>query len=170
MNININKPVLLKRIFYSPFANLLFRIVLGVIFIYSGTVKLIDPYTFSDTINAYGILPFLLVYPAAITISIIEIIAGFGVIFNLQYSLELITLMMIMFIGVLIYGIMTDLKIDCGCFSEEKIGEVGNLRQALYRDFMFVVIIIILFISRMNNKFNRPKSILKFLNQPEKLI
>lgn len=153
----------LKEIFISPKVYFILRFILGIIFIYSGTVKLYDPYTFSDTINAFGILPFILVFPAAIIIPVIEVIAGLGLIFNLQYSLEIISLMMIMFIGVLIYGILIDLKIDCGCFSDEEIGNEGNLRESLYRDFIFIAVIITLFMSRWFNKINRPESIFKLV-------
>lgn len=149
-------PERLKIIFFSPIAYLIFRIVLGGIFIFSGTLKLIDPYKFASILYEYGILADLLIYPAAIILPLIEVIAGAGLLFNLKYSLEIITLMLLMFIGVLWFGILNNLNIDCGCFSSDEINQQGNLRAALYRDFVFLSISVFLFISRRINKINKP--------------
>lgn len=146
----------MKKIVFSTYFYLLFRLILGGIFIFSGIVKLMDPYKFAGIIYEYGILPDLFINPAAIALPLIEIIAGAGLIFNIKYSLEIITLMLIMFIGILWFGILEDLNIDCGCFSADEILEQGALYKALYRDFVFVAISVFLFISRRINKSNMP--------------
>ena len=149
-------PVRLKKIIFSPYIYLVFRLILGGIFIFSGTVKLMDTYKFAGIIYEYGILPGFLINPAAICLPLIEIIGGLGLVFNLKYSLELVTAMLILFIGVLWFGILKDLNIDCGCFSKDEIQEQGSLHKALSRDIIFIAISVFLFISRWINKVNRP--------------
>lgn len=150
----------MKKIIFSPSIYLFLRLILGGIFIFSGIVKLIDPYKFAGIIYEYGILPDIFINPAAIALPLVEIAAGTGLIFNLKYSLELIVLMLIMFIGVLWFGILKDLNIDCGCFSSDEIREQGDLYKALYRDFVFIAVSVFLFISRRINESNRPVNLL----------
>jgi len=145
------------KIIFSPVLYLVFRAVLGGIFIYSGSVKLMDTYKFAKVLYEYGILPDFLINPAAAGLPLVEIAAGLGLILNLKYSLETITLMLLMFIGVLWFGILNNLNIDCGCFSSEQISEHGNLQKALYRDFVFIAISIFLFLNRYVNKTSRPQ-------------
>ncbi len=145
-----------KRQLFSASVYFFFRLVLGGIFIFSGTVKLMDTYKFAGIIYEYGILPDFLINPAAIGVPLIEVIAGLGLVFNIKYSLESITLMLIMFMGVLWFGILNELNIDCGCFSADEIAEQGSLRSALYRDFVFTAISVFLFIGRRINEKNRP--------------
>lgn len=156
---NIDKIKLIersKRMLFSTSVYFFLRLILGGIFIFSGTVKLMDTYKFAGIIYEYGILPDYLINPAAIGVSVIEVIAGLGLVFNIKYSLESITLMLIMFIGVLWFGILNDLNVDCGCFSSDEISEQGSLRRALYRDFVFAAISLFLFIGQRINKKNRP--------------
>lgn len=145
-----------KRMVFSTSFYFLLRLILGGIFIFSGTVKLADTYKFAEIIYEYGILPDYLINPAAVGLPLFEIIAGLGLVFNIKYSLESITIMLIMFIGVLWFGILKDLNIDCGCFSADEISEQGSLWRALYRDLVFMAISMFLFISQRINRRNRP--------------
>ena len=147
----------LKKKIFSPAVYFIFRAVLGGIFIFSGSLKLMEPEKFAGILYDYGILIDQLIIPASIVIPVIEIIAGSGLIFNLKYSLELITAMLVVFTGVLWFGILNNLNIDCGCFSSDDISEQGNLREALYRDFIFIAVSIFLFLSRQINNSNRPQ-------------
>lgn len=156
MNIKTDYADRLKKIFFSPAIYLAFRIILGGIFIFSGSLKLMDTYKFARILYEYGVLPDYLINPAAIGLPLIEIIAGSGLLFNLKYSLELITVMLFLFICVLWFGILKDLNIDCGCFSAGEISEQGSLHKALYRDFVFIALSAFLFISRQINPVNRP--------------
>ncbi len=150
----------LKGTVFSPVLYLIIRTILGGIFIFSGSLKLMDTYRFARILYQYGILPDYLINTAAICIPVIEIAAGSGLLFNLKYSLELITGMLLLFICVLWFGILHNLNIDCGCFSSEQLSEHGNLNEALYRDFGFIALSAFLFISRRLNSSNRPQHLI----------
>ncbi len=131
------------------FYNLL-RFSLGIIFLYSGISKMIEPEVFAVLIESYGILPEILVFPTSVLLIIMEIIAGAGLLFEIKWSLELLTGLLLLFIGVLTYGIILGLDIDCGCFGKEEpeYKAYHGLRTALYRDIIMIAGIIYLYIWR----------------------
>ena len=62
---------------------------LSGIFIYSGLMKLMDPQRFAEVISGFGLLPHALIFPAAILLPILEVVAGVGLVFSLRGSLPL---------------------------------------------------------------------------------
>lgn len=109
---------------------------LGIIFIYSGAVKLMAPKTFAVLIEAYGILPEILLMPTAIVLPVLELAAGMGMLFNIRGSLTAITALLLLFVAILGYAIRMGLDVDCGCFGPEdpEAEAFHGLRTSLYRD------------------------------------
>ncbi len=132
------------------FLYIILRFSLGSIFLYSGVLKILEPQVFTVLIESYGILPEQLLYPASFLLILMEIIAGAGLLFDVKWSLELLTGLLLLFIGVLTYGIILGLDIDCGCFGKEEpeYKAYHGLRSALYRDIIMVAGIIYLYIWR----------------------
>jgi hypothetical protein len=89
------------------------------LFLYTGATKLADVAGFSESIAAYGILPAFLLPCAAFGLPVVEVVAGLGTLINKRWALLGILAMMIMFTGVLGYGVAVGLEIDCGCFSTD---------------------------------------------------
>lgn len=118
----------------NRFAYLLTRILLGSVFVVSGAIKIADVKGFARMISQYGLVPDPLLAPAAVVIPVVELLAGICLIFEIPGALTAIFSMLIVFIGVLWYGVLKDLDVDCGCFSTEEVRGQGNLRLALYRD------------------------------------
>jgi uncharacterized membrane protein YphA (DoxX/SURF4 family) len=112
------------------------RWVLGGIFIYAGGVKLLRPEIFAVLIDAYGIVPEGLLMPVAIGLPLLEVIAGFGMLFDIRGSLALIAGSLVLFMVVLGYGIWMGLDVDCGCFGPEdpEAEAFHGLRESLFRD------------------------------------
>ncbi|MGD2096081.1 MAG: MauE/DoxX family redox-associated membrane protein [Desulfobacterales bacterium] len=112
------------------------RWTLGVIFIYAGGTKLLEPEIFTVLIDAYGIIPDGLLMPVAIGLSLLEVIAGIGLLFDIRGSLALTTGLLVLFIVVLGYGIWMGLDVDCGCFGPEdsETEAFHGLRLSLFRD------------------------------------
>ncbi|MCJ7773451.1 MAG: DoxX family membrane protein [Desulfobacterales bacterium] len=112
------------------------RVSLSVIFLWSGISKLFDPVSFAIIIDAYGLIPEMLSLPAAILLSCAEFIAGLGLLFDIRGSLSSISLMLVFFMAILLYGMWLGLDIDCGCFSlstpESKT--FHDLSTAFFRD------------------------------------
>ena len=135
---------------------IIFRSLLGIVFIWSGISKLLSPDEFAGIISAYALLPDNLVSPAAIALPAAELVFGIALLFDTRISLEAVTGMLLLFVAVLLYGIVQDINVDCGCFSKEETGGQNSLRYALYRDFVFIVMVIYMYTWRI---FNREKNI-----------
>jgi hypothetical protein len=114
------------RFFLSPWIYHGFRIFIGALFLYTGATKLTDIAGFSDSIAAYGILPAFLLPCAAFGLPVIEAAAGFGTLLNRRWAILGTLAMMILFTGVLGYGVAAGLEIDCGCFSTKKTAAVSR--------------------------------------------
>lgn len=112
------------------------RIILGLIFISSGAIKLVNPQSFSVIIDAYGLIPEAAVSPAALAIAALEMLAGAGLLFDVQGSLETIAALLLFFMLILSYGLWLGLDVDCGCFgpNDPEAKAFHGLRPALYRD------------------------------------
>jgi uncharacterized membrane protein YphA (DoxX/SURF4 family) len=105
--------------------NLISRIIVGVVFIFSSFVKAVDPIgstlKFTDYFIAFGI-PFLnpLALPMAILLSSTEFLVGISLLFGYKYrfaSWILIVFMSFFTILTLILAI-TNPVTDCGCFGD----------------------------------------------------
>ena len=97
---------------------------------------MLEPEIFAVLIEAYGIVPEGLLMPAAIGLPLLEVIAGFGLLFDIRGSLALITGLLVLFVAVLGYGIWMGLDVDCGCFGPEdpEAEAFHGLRLSLFRD------------------------------------
>ena len=116
------------------------RVVLGTVFVYAGFIKLIDPKAFAVFISQYDIVPQILLAPVAIGLPALEFLAGLALIMNIRGSLTVIFSLLFLFVSVLGYGILNNLNVDCGCFSEEDIKGFNSLRTAFYRDLIMIAI------------------------------
>ena len=132
--------------------NTIFRIIAGTVFIFSGTVKAIDPlgssYKFHDYFQAFG-LDFLqpLTIPLAVLLCLAEFITGFAVITGIRYR-EGITgmfLLILFFTPLTFILALTNPVSDCGCF-----GDALHLTnwQTFGKNILLFIFIILLFISR----------------------
>ncbi len=92
---------------------------LGIIFIYAGCVKLLEPRTFAVLIEAYGILPQVLLMPVAVVLPALEVAGGIGLLCEIEGSLAVIAGLLLLFIAILGYGIRMGLDVDCGCFGPD---------------------------------------------------
>ena len=127
-----------KRILYL--ISVTARVVLGTVFVYAGFIKLIDPKAFAVSISQYDIVPQILLAPVAIGLPALEFLAGLGLIMNIRGSLTVIFSLLLLFLSVLGYGILNNLNVDCGCFSEEDMKGFNSLRIAFYRDIIMILI------------------------------
>lgn len=130
-----------------------YRIVrwgLSITFLYAGITKLMDPDAFAIIIDAYGLLPGNLIMPVAILLPGLEVIAAMGLIFDVRGCLSVITGLLILFLGILGYGIWMGLDIDCGCFAPEdpEYRAYGGLRMAFYRDLVMAAGVVYLYMWR----------------------
>lgn len=141
-------------------ANLISRIIVGVVFIFSGFVKAIDPlgsvYKFNDYFEAFGMQ---WMEPAslflAIFMSSIEFIVGFSVLFGLRTKLSSLggLLFMAFFTPLTLYIALKNPVTDCGCFGDALI--LSNTNTFIKNIFILIAAIIVFFYRK---KFKTPIS------------
>jgi len=139
------------RLLTSETAYRLVRWSLGVVFLYAGGSKLIDPQAFAVLIDSYGIVPGPLVMPAVIGLPLLEVVAAVGLVIDIRGSLTAIGTLLVVFMAILGYGIWMGLDVDCGCFGPEdpESRAYHGLRLALYRDFAMLAGVIYLYTWRV---------------------
>jgi len=126
------------------------RWTLGGIFIYAGVSKLLAPKTFAYLVAAYGIVPEGLLIPVATGLPALEVVAGFGLLFDIRGSLGLMTGLLVIFMLILGYAIGLGLDVDCGCFGPEdpEAEAFHGLRLSLLRDLVMLAGVIFIYVWR----------------------
>jgi uncharacterized membrane protein YphA (DoxX/SURF4 family) len=126
------------------------RLSLGGLFIYAGSIKLIEPKTFAILIEAYGIVPESLLMPMTIILPVLEVAAGIGLLFDVEGSLSVIAGLLVFFIAILSYGIWMGIDVDCGCFGpkDPESEAFHGLKASLYRDLIMLSGIVFMYIWR----------------------
>jgi uncharacterized membrane protein YphA (DoxX/SURF4 family) len=129
-------------------AELLCRWLLAFVFLYAGIPKLLGVQEFAGIIGAYGLVPKSVLVPVAFLIAALEVIAAIGLLLGKTSALVLTTVLMIVFIGVLSYGIRMGLDIDCGCFGKDdpEYRAFSGLRKALLRDLLLLPPLVFLYL------------------------
>jgi hypothetical protein len=134
------------------------RILTGMVFIFSGSVKAIDPlgtaYKFHDYFHAFG-LGFLnsLSLPLAVLLCTTEFIGGFSVLTGIRYKTGtwLVFLLMLIFTPVTFVLALTNPVSDCGCF-----GDAVHLSnwQTFGKNIILLAAVLVL-LTGMKNRVNR---------------
>ena len=144
MNINIQH----KRFFLNTYLYLCVRLVLGIIFVWASTDKVIHPAAFAKAVYNYQILPDALINITAIILPWLELILGIMLILGLWCSgtILLANLLLITFVSALVFNLARGLDIDCGCFSTSQ-GPPSNssMRWYVFRDGTFFLLGLYLF-------------------------
>ncbi|MGX5819123.1 BT_3928 family protein [Chitinophaga lutea] len=131
---------------------ILFRIVVGVLFIFSGLIKANDPLglsykmdEFFEVLHLHFLVPFSLAF--SLVMNAFEIIAGFAVLLGYRMRLfSLLLLLLIIFFTFLTgFALFSGLIRECGCF-----GDCIKLtaEQSFWKDVILLVMIIVIFIFR----------------------
>ncbi|MDR1973761.1 MAG: hypothetical protein LBQ31_03695 [Bacteroidales bacterium] len=132
------------------------RILIGLVFIFSGFVKGVDPtgvqYIMHDYIEAYQ-WDFLnnFIFVGSFLLCMLEFTVGVLLVFNILPRLTLITvsLMMLYFTGTTLYDAIYNPVHDCGCF-----GSAVKLTnwETFYKNVVLDILLIIVWLSRSNMK------------------
>ena len=92
---------------------------MGAVFLLSCAGKIADPAAFAAIVTNYQILPPPLVSATAVVFPWIEGVCGLALVFGQleKGAALLVSLMMVFFIGIILYNGYRGLNIACGCFS-----------------------------------------------------
>ena len=135
---------------------LIFRIILGVVFIYASYPKILDPVAFSDNIHNFHITPTAVENLAALIIPWMELIVGVFLIIGvfLEGATSITIGMLIFFIFILSQAVFRGIDVHCGCFKTEADAGVTDLRFELIKriveDFVLLGMAVII---QMRDKF-----------------
>jgi hypothetical protein len=100
------------------------RLLLGGVFVWASTYKILHPAAFASVIANYQLLPDVLVNGYAVTLPWLELLLGFFLIFGLWLpgAVVLSNLLLVVFSGALVFNVARGLDIHCGCFTSDTIG------------------------------------------------
>ena len=136
---------------------LIARIIFGLVFLFSGFVKAVDPlgtaYKISDYLEAFSLTSLdFLAFPAALMLIAAEFTIGFNILFNvhLKGTTWVASLFMLVMTPVTLYLAISNPISDCGCFGD---AIVMTNWQTFYKN---VVLCIILAIIALLQKQSRP--------------
>lgn len=116
--------------------DLLFRVVVGAVFLWAGSLKIADPHQFAIVISNYQLLPDPLVNSVAVWLPWIEIICGVLLICGIWIdgSLVVVNTLLIVFITALVLNWIRGIDADCGCFSAAAGKGESNPLKDILRD------------------------------------
>ena len=99
-------------------------LLVGAVFVYAGTIKLLDPLRFAADIANYEIVPWSVAIRLAFYLPWLEVLCGLALIFQRLFSGAMLVTgtLMLIFLGATISLKARGLDVNCGCF-----GSVVNL-------------------------------------------
>ena len=109
----------MRKFLGNRILDLVVRVGLGIVFLYSAWPKIVDPPAFAEMIWNYRILPGFLVNPLAISLPWLELLAGIALIIGrLRTGAALLVGgMLLVFIAAISFNLFRGIPVDCGCFS-----------------------------------------------------
>ena len=130
----------------------LFRIIVGVLFIFSGLIKANDPLGLSYKMNEFfevWHMYWAMKYSLALSIAMIgfEIIAGVALLLGAAFRVFsfLLLLLTLFFTFLTAYVYLTDKIKECGCFGD--CIKISN-EETFWKDVILLVLVLILFVFR----------------------
>lgn len=147
--------VSVKRILQNRRLMVIFRLIVGGVFVFSGFAKLMSPpEEFAEAIRSYQIAPQLFLYPLALTLPWVELLTGAFLCVGLfsRIAATVAAAQLALFMGVIFVAMIkgVDLK-DCGCFGA--IGLKETPPQTLIRDAILLAMSVV-FISSGSSAFS----------------
>jgi putative oxidoreductase len=121
----------------NPYASVIFRWAVGLIFIYASMDKLLHPSAFAVAVYNYKILPGSFINLVAITLPWLELVCGILLIAGLfpRAAAFILSILLILFFSALSTSLYRGIDISCGCFSvsttADKIGISYMMRDLL---------------------------------------
>lgn len=117
----------------NKYFSLVFRMVLGGLFVYASFDKIVHPSQFVTAVENYRIMPGLLSFYTALFLPWLELICGLFLIAGVfvESAAGLIGLLLLVFIAALFSALSRGLSIDCGCFGSGANGASVSVKRLL---------------------------------------
>ena len=135
---------------------LIFRLILGIVFIYASYEKILDPIGFSKNIHNYHVTPVFIENIVALVLPWAELIICIFLIFGLflEGTISITISMLVFFILLLSQAVFRGIDVHCGCFKTEADSNVENLRfEMIKRIIEDIILLGMTFIIKMKDRF-----------------
>ena len=125
---------------------LLFRVVLGVTFIYASLDKIAHPDQFARIVYNYKILPGFLINIFAVTLPWVELVAGLFLVFGIftESASLIISFLLVVFIVAISINLFRGIDLNRGCFSTDPAGKKEGA-SLLIKDFFYLFLGVMIF-------------------------
>ncbi len=143
----------INSLIYGNSVTTILRIVMGLLFIYSGLFKAVNPDNFSKVIILYDVLPENLVPYAAIIFPYIELLTGLLLLtgYKIKASALIAMILMVFLITIISINIYRGKSFACGCFNLEELGIKEDIGIPLIlRDIVFLIFQLLIFCARQH--------------------
>jgi uncharacterized membrane protein YphA (DoxX/SURF4 family) len=123
----------INQFWLNPVLNFIFRVIIGVLFIYASLDKINDPESFAGIVRNYRVLPEVLTNLAALIIPWLELICGLGLITGVCFkgSAAILGGLLVLFIIGLVAATVRGFDIDCGCYKISGLAAKAGFRRTL---------------------------------------
>lgn len=124
------------------------RSIVGGLFVLAGILKLVNLRAFAQTVGDFGIVPEGFELPVAAPVASLEVVSGTALALDVRGALGMVAALLVLFAGVLWYGVALELDVECGCFGPVSFLELRDLRGALARSLALLGACGYLYVSR----------------------
>lgn len=117
------------------------EILVGIAFLWAGTVKLLDPSAFLSAILTYEVFSYKLSAVASLGVPYFEMCLGACLVFRvLKGGARLLSIgLLLVFIGLLTQAALRGLDVDCGCFGSSVNSSDSGFFWPITRDVLMIV-------------------------------
>jgi len=127
------------RLLTHPWTGLLFRLVVGGVYLYASYDKVLHPEVFLRFVHNYRILPLALESLFSLCLPWLEFLVGLFLVFGVltEASALLTAGTLVMFLIAIASALLRHIDIECGCFFTAKSARVGM--SYIYRDLLLLI-------------------------------
>jgi uncharacterized membrane protein YphA (DoxX/SURF4 family) len=124
----------IKQAISSSYLTTIFRMMVGLLFIYACIDKIVAPAYFAGTIQNYQLLSVSLINIVSITLPWLELICGILLMVGIWHraAAVIISFLMTVFIIAILSVILRGLDIECGCFGSDTSANWARIVEDIF--------------------------------------
>lgn len=130
---------LVKAFLTHKITILIFRVIIGVVFIWASLDKIAHVSDFSRAVHNYKIVPIVIENIIAISLPWMELLAGLFLIigYKVKGAAALISFFLMIFIVAIVAALARNLDISCGCFDTKEGMKISF--DLVFRDILLLI-------------------------------
>jgi len=133
---------ILKGLDLSRILPLVIRMILGIVFLLASIDKILHPEIFAEAVYNYHLLPDAIINLTAIVLPWIELLVGLCLVSGIWAPGAglLSALLLMVFLGAILFNVARGLDIDCGCFIlTDKADSTASMLWYVVRDALLLL-------------------------------